>query len=274
MKLQILGSAAAEAVPSTFCTCEICAVARKNPKERRRRTAYVLDDDTLIDFGPDIREQLLTFGVDEFKLKQLIITHAHRDHLNMDPVANRPTPFAVNAPVLDFYSDTAGQKFIEEHGGFERLHFNPCPIHPGDRLTTADGTLEIFAVRASHDADAMPLNYALKRGGKTLLLANDTGIWTAETWDMMKDAGYKFDCAVIDCTAGLLKNFGWTDCHLGCDEVIAMRAELIRRGMMTEDALCIANHFSHGGLCLQQPLEDYLEPHGIWVGYDGMKVEF
>ncbi|MBR4222457.1 MAG: hypothetical protein IKR81_14960 [Victivallales bacterium] len=55
MRLRILGSAAAEGWPAMFCSCPACQKARANGgKDLRRRTAYLLDEDTLIDYGPDI----------------------------------------------------------------------------------------------------------------------------------------------------------------------------------------------------------------------------
>ena len=54
MILKVLGSAAAEAVPALWCECDTCRVARKNGgKDIRRRSSYLLDKDTIIDFGPD-----------------------------------------------------------------------------------------------------------------------------------------------------------------------------------------------------------------------------
>ena len=54
MKLTFLGTAAAEGMPALWCECPTCAEAKKlGGKEIRRRCSYLLDGDTLIDFGPD-----------------------------------------------------------------------------------------------------------------------------------------------------------------------------------------------------------------------------
>ena len=51
MRLRVLGSAAAEGWPAMFCSCPGCQKARANGgKDLRRRTAYLLDEDTLIDY--------------------------------------------------------------------------------------------------------------------------------------------------------------------------------------------------------------------------------
>ena len=65
MRITILGSAAAEAVPSLWCQCEVCRQARQNGgKDLRRRTSYLIDQDTMIDFGPDAFWQSIAFGID------------------------------------------------------------------------------------------------------------------------------------------------------------------------------------------------------------------
>ena len=54
MKIVFLGTAAAEGVPGLWCKCPYCEHARKvGGKEIRRRCSYCVDDDTMIDFGPD-----------------------------------------------------------------------------------------------------------------------------------------------------------------------------------------------------------------------------
>lgn len=54
MKIKVLGSAAAECCPALWCECEFCEKARnEGGKNLRRRTSYLIDDDTLVDLGPD-----------------------------------------------------------------------------------------------------------------------------------------------------------------------------------------------------------------------------
>ena len=82
MKFTFLGTAAAEGIPARFCECRVCTHARKElNKDLRRRASYAIDDDILVDFGPDSFWQEVVFGIDYLKLRHIIITHPHGDHL-------------------------------------------------------------------------------------------------------------------------------------------------------------------------------------------------
>lgn len=277
MILSVLGSAASEGVPSLFCTCPTCEEARRNPDgpDYRRRTAYLLDEDTLIDFGPDLREQMRLFQIDFSKIRRIVLTHAHGDHLDGDNLCRRGAPFAVNPPWVDFYSDEPGLRIVGGVDGslFERVHFHPQPIHPGDCLTASDHALEIFAVRATHDPSSGPLNYFFTRGGKTLLLANDTAWWPEETWRLVAEQHPAIDCVVIDCCGGIVhKDWCETTFHMGADGLLKFREKLISLGLMTDRTPVYANHFSHNGGCGQKNLEDYLVPRGVSVAHDGLRI--
>ena len=55
MKLQYLGTAAAEGWPALFCACEACKKAEMlGGKNIRRRSGAILNDRVLIDFNADI----------------------------------------------------------------------------------------------------------------------------------------------------------------------------------------------------------------------------
>ena len=67
MQIKVLGSAAAEGWPALFCECDICKYAWEHKgKDVRRRTSYLLNDDVMIDYGPDVYGQSLQFDIDLF----------------------------------------------------------------------------------------------------------------------------------------------------------------------------------------------------------------
>ncbi len=93
MKVTFLGTAAYEGIPAQWCECQVCAKAwEKRGKEVRRRTSYLIDDDILVDYGPDIAWQCIDFNVDLRQIDYMLITHPHSDHLNWTDLPMRISP--------------------------------------------------------------------------------------------------------------------------------------------------------------------------------------
>ncbi len=80
MRIRFLGTAAAEAPPSLWCECDLCRRDRAAAgREIRRRCGYLIDDDTLVDPGPDLFAQSLLFGIRWEKLRRILVTHFSRN---------------------------------------------------------------------------------------------------------------------------------------------------------------------------------------------------
>lgn len=79
MKILFLGTSAGWPLPRLGCRCEICQ--SKDPKDKRLRPAVLVNETILIDAGPDIYHELTNLKVDTRKIKTLILTHAHPDHI-------------------------------------------------------------------------------------------------------------------------------------------------------------------------------------------------
>lgn len=70
MKLQYLGTAAAEGIPAIFCECENCKRSRVlGGKNIRTRSQALVDDTLLIDFNADTYMHFLTYNVPLEKIK-------------------------------------------------------------------------------------------------------------------------------------------------------------------------------------------------------------
>ncbi len=80
MKFTFLGTGTSHGVPMIGCGCAVCK--SENPKNRRRRCSLYVQaggKQLLFDTPPDLRDQVLTFGVE--RVDAVFITHPHADHI-------------------------------------------------------------------------------------------------------------------------------------------------------------------------------------------------
>ena len=271
MRLLLLGTAAAEGWPAPFCECEACEEARRRGGANiRTRSGALLDDDFKIDFCPDTLIQMQRARRSLARLRTLVFTHQHSDHVTppelewaAKPFTNTPPqrPIAVygNAPTLEMIR----HKFADP----ARVNLDLHQLNALEEVTTAEGD-RILPLPADHVAGAFVLR--LTRGGKTIFYGHDSGLYPAPTLDALS-SGPPLDVALFDCTNGgaPTANRG----HMGVDGVTQMVAELRARGAITPATRLVATHFSHNGKLGYEELVRAFLPHGIEVAFDGMTIE-
>ena len=275
MTFTILGTSAAEGWPALYCTCHACEQARRlGGKNIRRRTAYQLGDTIHIDFGPDTYAQMLQFGLRYDRLEHLLITHSHADHLTPSELMYRHPGFAVlpEEAMLTIHGNEHVRRKLWElaeplHGTLEDCRARFEPVRLFEPVELSEG-VTATAILADHAGEEQAVNWLLERGGRTLLQGNDTGWWPDETWEFL--AGVRLDVAIIECTYG--PNPGGHH-HLGANEVLQVRDELVKLGALSDDTRVIINHMSHNSGWLHEQYEEFFDPEGIEVAYDGMEIE-
>ncbi|HHX65203.1 MAG TPA: MBL fold metallo-hydrolase [Chloroflexi bacterium] len=273
MRLTFLGTGAAEGYPAPFCRCENCAEARRRGgKSVRLRASLLVNDDLLIDFGDMVAATAL-YGVDLADIETMLITHRHTDHLQPDQLFIRAYPFA-KTPVLTLhiYGPHDAIEMLEAVAGQggrtpEDMRFESHIVAPGRRWTS--GHYEIRALHANHGT-ADPLLYVVDDGERSLFYSTDTGLYPAETWEMIREGCY--DAVVIDETMGRTP-VDEGDSHLNIEAVLRYRRAFEDEGLLKPGARFIAHHFSHGANPHHEALEEILGPHGVEVAYDGWRIE-
>ena len=284
MKLVFLGTAAAEAIPGLWCGCPVCREARKRGgKDIRRRCSYLIDGDTMVDFGPDSFAQMLMANINLAELKRIIFTHPHEDHMSPVQFLYRRAPgFCTDVP--EYKLDVLGSKVtlrqlvrgilssnsptLDAVNLFDYLRLNPITVTEGEWAKSGD--VEVLPVTASHAPGLGAMIYAIRRSGKTLLIANDTGWLADEAWAMLD--GVKFDAAVIECTIGF-RNPDANKTHQGFNTTVKFRRKLIDMRCLAPDAPAYVTHFSHNGQALHEEFVARFKPYGMTVAYDGFAVE-
>jgi phosphoribosyl 1,2-cyclic phosphate phosphodiesterase len=202
------------------------------------------------------------------------VTHSHEDHLAADefrlarePFAlrdsARPLPIWGNERVLD-----AIRKALATDDPHEIRDRFGLELRPARALEPFQISAFTFTpLPADHVPTEPCLFYAVESRGKTFVQANDTGFFPEDTWRWFR--GRHLDGISLECTNGSIE--GWKG-HMGVTEVIDVATRLREEDQLMPSAPVVATHFSHNGGLLHDELEAALNPHGITVAYDGLRV--
>ncbi|MBO5904466.1 MAG: hypothetical protein J6Q64_03720 [Clostridia bacterium] len=271
MKITFLGTAAAEAMPATFCNCKYCTEARRlGGKNIRTRSQTLIDDSLLIDLPADTYFHFIANGIEGDKISDLLITHSHGDHCYPTELFLRTPPYAHNmrAPVLNVYCGRGAFDKITSVGSPANVEMNK--VSPFESFCV--GKYKVTALPARHAQGDEALFYIIE-GDKTLLYAHDTGYFYDEVFDFIAERGFKFDFATFDCT-NVDITISDQGSHMGVANIERVIARLESIGAINTETIKVINHFSHNAGPLHHVLEERVSDKGWLVSYDGMSVEF
>lgn len=267
MKVNILGTAAAEGWPAIFCSCETCQRARRSGgRDLRSRAAIQIDGTHRIDLGPDAWYHESVLGVDMSGLEHLFISHSHWDHLAHPHLHYLVPPFGHgrNGP-LHVYGNDVVAKIVSEN--WDRLGDEVIKVHVVKPFVAVEaGRIQFTPLLASHMLNEQALFYVFSSEGRTVMYAADTGYFPEETWRFLE--GIHLDCVICECTSG---PSGDGKYHLNFETLFEVKQRLEKMGAYTGGPF-VATHFSHNVGMLHDEISAVLEPEGIIAAYDGMEI--
>lgn len=286
-KITVLGSAAAEGIPAIFCACDTCKAAWANGgKDFRMRTSYQLGEFVRVDFGPDAMTQEHKFNLHSEKLRHIIVTHSHYDHLDTTLFGCRRRSFSKVDPenVLNIYGGAGvvrklnqfaweGGKSIGFHGDFSCLQMKVHELFPFEKMEIPDVDMTIWPFKADHMkavSSEEPFFYIIRWEDKYLMIAHDTGYFCDEDWEQLAEMKIKLSLVFNDCTGC---GYDRESNHMSGQYVVETRNRLRELGLVDENTLYFVNHFSHNGHMSHAQLEERFNPEGIEVAYDGLEVK-
>ncbi len=270
MKFTYLGTSSCEGTPAVFCNCKTCQKARKlGGKNIRTRSQSLINNDLLIDFPADTLYHFHKNKIEGHKIKYLLLTHSHSDHLYVSDIFYRGGPRAKGMEVetLHLYCGKGAYDKVAARG--EPMNIEMHLVAPFDTFTVGD--YRVTALPARHMPGDGALIYLIE-GDKTLLYAHDTGYFYDEIFDYLAKNGIKLDMATYDC-AYVDRPVSDEGTHMGIENIRRVVARLTELGVATGETLHCINHFSHGADSLQASLEEMVREDGYLVAYDGRVVE-
>jgi phosphoribosyl 1,2-cyclic phosphate phosphodiesterase len=280
MNLTFLGTAAANAFPEPFCNCNNCQSARRlGGPSLRRRSSALINDDLLIDLGPDVLSACHTLGLSLVNVQYCLQTHPHSDHLDNSHFESRSPGFGVvGAPVLNFYASRetlarASQTFERDIAGFgllapeaePNLNLRVHAIEPFVPFTF--GPYRATAFPANHAAGLGAMLYAVEADGRCLFYGTDTDALPEAAWEAFQRLKLRFDLVILDHTYGQNK---LANDHMSARQVMDHFARMRREGLLAPNARTFATHIAHDANPAHPELAEFAHQNGYEVAYDGL----
>ena len=267
MKIQWLGTAAAEAYPAIFCECDACLeAARRGGHNLRTRASAIIDDVLLIDLNPDLLPQKYTYKLDFSKLKDIIITHTHSDHLYLDNLCLQPhKAYRHDTEKINLF----GSEMVIDKAKHLKDMIDLHEVAHGQQFETTYH--KILAVPAIHSAP-MSQFYFIEKDNKSVLYAHDTDYFSDEIWAIL-ESNIKAPIGIVslDCSLGPLPRTYVG--HMGFAENIEIREVMLEKGLADEDTIFVCNHFIHTCGMMHEQMCKLMNPKGFVISYDGMIIE-
>jgi phosphoribosyl 1,2-cyclic phosphate phosphodiesterase len=283
MNLTFLGTAAANAFPEAFCRCANCQSARAaGGRSLRKRSSLLVNDDLLIDLGPDIHAAAQMHGCPLTGVRHCLQTHGHADHLDASHLLSRSPAYGVEgAPRLHLYAsaatarraawqlerDTAPGTLLDAEAG-DRLNLKMhviAPLRPFEA-----GPYRVTPFPANHDPSVEPLLYGVERDGHSFFYGTDTAALPEATWQALRQSGLHFDLVILDHTYGQCDP---QPDHMTAREMLAHVERMRAEGLLKPGGRALATHIAHDCNPAHEELAAFAAQRGYEVAYDGLEIE-
>lgn len=276
MRLKFLGTAAAEGVPALFCNCETCSYARRHKgKDLRKRSQALLDGKILIDFPADTYANTLKYNIDLSKVRHLLITHKHLDHIYSDEfemIVDGFTNLPKGYEPLKVYCANDVYPLISKIQEKAPQNIEIKVMEPFKPFLIDD--YKITALKAIHGSkDMNPYIYLIEKDKKGLLYALDTDVFPKESWDYLEKTKPQIGLVVFDCTNGTDEEMPYIG-HMCFGKNRICKERLLKMGLINEKTKLYVTHFSHNWPILHKDLTKKGRKDGFVPSYDGLTVKF
>ena len=283
MKLRFLGTGAAGGFPNPHCRCENCVAARQaGGKSIRMMSSALIDDDLLIDLGPDLNGAAIRFGLDYANVRWALQTHAHGDHLLPLHASARAASWAAqNAQPLEWFVNADAVTTILQGNAKslpkmsmvvdsdEATKLTLTTIEPWQELTL--GPYRVLTLPANHVSASVPMLFAIEKDGRSLLWGSDTSVLPEETWPKVAQHGWRFDVVVFDHNDGFTRDFSAT--HMGSAAMLREFARMRECGVAGDATRIIGTHLGHHSNSVHEVERARAQERGYDIAWDGMIVE-
>ena len=277
MKFTMLGTAAYERVPSMFCNCSVCCLAReRGGKNLRADTQALIDGNILVDIGLDTYHNSLKSGANfATDIEHILITHSHIDHFFLEEIKMKLNAYNAKGSNMNMtlYGSAECKEMYEKSLENPTLSFKTVKAYESFLV----GKYTVTALPAVH-AGLEAFVYIITDGDSTVFYSLDTEILQDEAYEYLGKSDFKFDAVFSDAC------FGWLPVerpktHMSLIGNLIHRDKLRLAGVVDDNTEWYLTHFSHNGLfkdgvaLSHEDMSEDAKQYGMLVAYDGMTLE-
>ena len=280
MKITFLGTSAATSFPLVFCKCRVCKNARvRKGKDIRKRASLLINDDLLIDFGPDVTTSAAMYNIDLTKVKYILQTHGHSDHFDAGHLVTRLKEYASeNVEHISLFASKETINALDKRLKAEEPDADLCDanwlnrlcmdikyLNSGDCVTIGD--YFVTPLESLHDVSENSLIFIINFNNRNIMYGTDLLRISESVWNTLK--ALRLDLIILDHTYGAGYNAGGhLDAGQVTDIILRMKAEKI----IDENSLVYATHISHEGNDIHDEMEKLSKKNGYYIAYDGLEI--
>lgn len=277
MKIQFLGTGAAEGFPAAFCNCKYCnAVRKEGEREFRTRSQVLIDGCLSVDFPPEAFAHSLKYNFRLSDIRYLLVTHSHMDHFYAHDFILRGYKYAeLSEPVLEIFGNAEVQNVFNECTAREmkpvvapNIIFSVISPH---QIFNA-GEYRVTTISANHSKTEDAMLFYIENKGKGYLHFYDTGRVADSEIDFLAKNNAKVDLVCFDCTF-VEHTAGYVSRHMGIEDAMAMKEKLIEKNIIDGNTKILVSHFSHNANPTREKLKNIEKEYGVTAAYDGLTVE-
>ncbi len=162
MKFLFLGTSSGWPLPRLGCSCNICS--SQDIKDNRLRPSILVNEKLLLDTPPDIYHQLKKFAINPTNITDIILTHAHDDHImglyDLGHIYQKKQK-------INLISTQGVLTYVRKKMGVSIMGFKQIEIKPFEKIEL-DSQFSGWLIPVIHSVEA----YAIKiKAGKPLVYA-------------------------------------------------------------------------------------------------------